>query len=566
MTPLRFDRYYDHQRLTLGLQHYAEEYPGLLHLQSIGASYEGRAIWLVTATNFATGPAAEKPAFWIDGNIHAVELAGSSAALYLIHRLVNEYGKDADITRCLDTRAFYICPRANPDGAEWALAERPKLIRSSVRPYPYDEEPVDGLSLEDVDGDGRMLTMRVPDPHGHWKVCPEKPRLLVPRAPTEVGGCYYRLLPEGRVRNYDGISISVPPAKQALDLNRNFPVEWEGEYKQMGAGSYPTSEPEVRALVDFIARHPNICGGVSFHTYSGVLLRPYSYQADSKLPAEDLWTYQTIGAKGAQLTGYPAVSAFHDFQYHPKTVTTGVFDDWLYEERGAFAWTVELWSPHRQAGIKEYKFIDWYRQHPLEDDYKLLQWSDEALDGEGYIDWYPFEHPELGRIELGGWNPLYTLWNPPPDKLENELLPFPRWLVWHNLISPKLDLYKAEATMLGDGLYRVRLAVENSGWLPTYVTKKAQDKKITRGVIGEIDLPKCALLISGKQRQECGQLEGRAYKPCSTFLWLGQSGDPTSNRSFFEWIVRAEENSRIRLKASHERAGVVRAEVITRRA
>ena len=30
---------------------------------------------------------------------------------------LTEYGKDADITRALDTRAFYICPRINPDGA-----------------------------------------------------------------------------------------------------------------------------------------------------------------------------------------------------------------------------------------------------------------------------------------------------------------------------------------------------------------------------------------------------------------------------------------------------------------
>jgi murein tripeptide amidase MpaA len=564
MTPLNFDRYYDYERLTVQLQEYVGAYPGLLQLQSIGASYEGRTIWLVTATNFATGPAEEKPAFWVDGNIHAIELAGSAAALYLIDRLVHAYGNDPDVTRCLDSRAFYICPRANPDGAECALAEQPRLIRSSVRPYPYDEEALEGLSIEDVDGDGRLLSMRIADPNGHWKVCPEEPRLLVPREPAEFGGRYYRLLPEGRIRNYDGISIDVPPAKEGLDLNRNFPVGWQGEYRQKGAGPYPTSEPEVRALVDFIARHPNICSGVSFHTYSGVLLRPYSYQADANLPAEDLWTYQTIGAKGTQLTGYPAVSSFHDFKYHPNQITTGVFDDWLYEEQGAFGWTVELWSPHRQAGIEGHKFIEWYRTHPQEDDLKLLRWSDEALGGQGYIDWYPFEHPELGSIELGGWNPLYNLWNPPPDKLEEELSPFPRWLVWHNLISPRLELVKAEAIALGDGNYRVRLAVENTGWLPTYVTKKAQDKKKTRGVLGEIELPATAELISGKRRQELGQLEGRAYKPCSTFLWLGQSGDSTNNRASFEWIVQADEPSRINLTASHDRAGVVRAELTVR--
>src|SRR4029453_8634093 len=126
-------------------------------LESIGKSFEGRDVWLATVTNLATGPAREKPALWIDGNIHATELAASAACLFFLKTLVEGYGSDADISRSLDTRAFYICPRINPDGAEWAMAANPKLIRSSTRPYPYDEEAIDGLHIEDIDGDGRIL-------------------------------------------------------------------------------------------------------------------------------------------------------------------------------------------------------------------------------------------------------------------------------------------------------------------------------------------------------------------------------------------------------------------------
>jgi hypothetical protein len=54
-------------------------------------------------------------------------------------------------------RVVYMVPRLNPDGAELALADKPRHIRSSTRPYPFDEQPVDGLTVEDVDGDGRML-------------------------------------------------------------------------------------------------------------------------------------------------------------------------------------------------------------------------------------------------------------------------------------------------------------------------------------------------------------------------------------------------------------------------
>jgi len=51
-------------------------------------------------------------------------------------------------------------------------------------------------------------------------------------------------------------------------------------------------------VVEFISSHPNICAGTSFHTFSGVLLRPFGHQPDDKMPAEDLWVYQAVGRKG----------------------------------------------------------------------------------------------------------------------------------------------------------------------------------------------------------------------------------------------------------------------------
>jgi murein tripeptide amidase MpaA len=561
MPDVQFNAYYRYDDLTRILQGYAEEYPKLVRVEFIGKSYEERDIWVVTVTNSETGDAEQKPALWVDGNIHASEVAPSSACLYLINRLVTDYGTDAAITRCLDTRAFYVCPRMNPDGAEWALADKPKIVRSSTRPYPYDEEPLGGVVEEDIDGDGRMLMMRIPDPNGPWKICPEEPRLLVRRDPTESGGQYYRLLPEGRLEDFDGVMIQIQPKKERLDLNRNFPVNWRQEFEQRGAGPYPTSEPEVRAIVHFIANHTNITGGVAFHTFSGVLLRPYGDQKDEALPAEDLWTYQKIGQKGTDVTGYPAISVYHDFRYHPRQVITGVFNDWLYDHLGVFAWVVELWSAQRQAGIEEFKFIDWYREHPLEDDLKMLRWSDEVLGGKGYVNWYPFDHPQLGQIELGGWNRLYAFRNPPPEFLEKEIAPFSDWLVWHLLISPRLELYEVSARPLGEGAYHVRMVVQNTGWLPTYVTKKALEKKLVRGVVCEIEIPEGATLETGKPREEIGQLEGRAYKP-SAPPTIFHSLDTTEDRAKVEWVVRAPDGGTAKLTARHERAGVVVSEVM----
>ncbi|MGE5140910.1 MAG: M14 family metallopeptidase [Rudaea sp.] len=557
MVDVRYDTFYRYEDLARILKSFAEEYPQLVQLVSIGKSYEGRDVWVAKVTNLATGPDEEKPALWIDGNIHAMELSPSTACLYFLNKLVTEYGSDQDITRCLDTRAYYICPRVNPDGAEWALKDKPVIIRSSTRPYPYDEEPIGGLRMEDMDGDGRILQMRIADPNGRWKAHEQDPRLMVRREPTETGGKYYRLLTEGRLEDYDGTLIHVAPRKEGLDLNRNFPANWRQEHEQKGAGPYPGSEPEAYNLLQFVTAHKNITGLVTFHTYSGVLLRPYDYQSDDSFAAEDLWTYQKIGKKGTEITGYPNVSVFHDFRYHPKEVISGGFDTWAYDALGVFSWTVEIWSPQRQAGIKEYKFIDWYREHPIEEDLQMLKWSDEVLGRKGYIDWYEFQHPQLGKVELGGWDRLYAFGNPPSQFLEKEVALFPDWLLFHLLISPRIELVEASSKALGEGAYRVRFVVQNTGWLPTYVSKKALEKKITRGVICEIALPPGATLETGKAREEARQLEGRAY----TQTFAGDVDDETDDRAKVEWTVRAPSGGTVRLVARHDRAGVVRAEV-----
>ncbi len=557
MPDLRFDQYYRYEQLTTLLHEFAETYPHLVRIDSIGKSFEGRDIWLAVVTQFESGDDREKPALWVDGNIHASEVSPSSACLYLLNSLVTRYGQDEGVTQCLKTRVFYICPRVNPDGAELALADKPRVIRSSTRPYPFDEEPLGGLVTQDIDGDGRMLMMRVPDAQGEWKAHPTESRLLVRRDPVEQGGTYYRVYFEGMIDNYDGMLIEPKPNKEGLDLNRNFPSQWRQEHEQTGAGPYPTSEPEVRTMVQFISAHPNITGATTFHTWSGVILRPYGTQSDDNFPAEDLWTYQKIGVKATELTGYPIVSVFHDFKYHPKEVITGVFDDWMYDHLGVFAWTVELWSPQRQAGITDYKYIDWYREHSLEDDLKMLRWSDEQLDGQGYIDWYPFQHPQLGAIELGGWNYLYAWRNPPVKFLEAEIAPFADWLIWHLQISPRLEIADVMVESLGEAHYKVIALLHNVGWLPTYVSKKALEKKVVRNVIAELNLAEGMSLRSGKMREELKQLEGRAYTASAATPW-SVFGASTSDRAKAEWVIHAPAGGSFTLVARHERAGVAR--------
>ncbi|HSW08359.1 M14 family metallopeptidase [Aquabacterium sp.] len=554
----RFDIFYRHAELTGLLQEYAAARPGLMSLQSIGKSHEGRDIWVVALTNESTGADRDKPAFWVDGNIHAGELTASTACLYWLHQLLSGHGSDARITQLLDTRAVYICPRVNPDGAELALADRPRFIRSSTRLYPFDEDPVEGLTVEDIDGDGRVLHMRMPDPHGPWKCHADEPRLMVPREPGEFGGSYYRVMPEGTLTHYDGLLISVNPNREGLDLNRNFPAYWRQEFEQSGAGPYPTSEPEVRAMVDFIVTHPNIGAAVSFHTHSGVILRPMGTQSDDDMTPEDLWVYKRLSALGEKLTGYPAVSIYHDFKYHPKEIITGT-QDWIYEHLGALFWTVEIWAPNKEAGITDYDWIHWYREHPVEDDLKLLKWSDEQCAGNAHVTWYPYRHPQLGMIELGGWDRLNYWRNPPPHLREREAARFPAWLTQIALSLPKLEVLRTEVRALGPDTWRVRFAVANAGYLPSHISKRALERKTTRGVVFELHLPPGVALVSGKQRVVGPQLDGHAPKnSLQAFL---PNREITADRAVAEWIVKAPRGTHLALTATADRAGTVRTEV-----
>lgn len=553
MPAVPFDHFCTYDQLSSLLEAWALERPELVAVESIGSSWEGREIWLVTVTNAATGPAAEKPGFLVEANIHSIEWTGSTGALHLLQRLVDGYGADERVTRLLDTRAVYVVPRLNPDGAEHALIQG-RLIRSSVRPWPLDEQR-DGLQMRDVDGDGRVLQMRVRDANGAWKPHPEDARMLIRRDPDEAGGEYYRLFPEGEIENHDGVTVTIAPPLEGLDLNRNFPYGWETESIQRGAGPYPVSEPEIRAYVQAVIDRPNICGHVAYHTFSGVHLRPYAGEPDERFPPEDLRVFQEIGEKGTSLTGYPAVSIFHGFKYDPRQAITGDVHDWLYEQLGLITWTTEFWSPQRQAGLDVHP-IEWLQGHPPEDDLALLRWADEHFPGRAYVDWYSFEHPQLGPVELGGWDRMGYWSNVPFERLEQELEPHTEWAIWQALGSPLLEARSFEVDPVGGDAWRLRLVLQNSGWLPTHVTEKALERKAVRPLEVELELPEGATIAAGETVTEVGQLSGRSR--LRSTHWWGNDWS-TSDLAKLEWVVVAPGGGEVRVTARHQRAGTVRA-------
>ncbi|MBC7811893.1 MAG: peptidase M14, partial [Burkholderiales bacterium] len=277
-----FSEYFLYDQLTAHLHGLATAYPQLAELTSLGQSWRGRDVWQMTLTNPKSGPHHEKPAFYIDAHIHAEEVATSHTALYTIWYLLTNYGANDEVTWLLDNTTFYILPRMNPDGAEISLTTGHHWCGNG-RYLPGDEQTA-GLCQQDINGDGLIVQMRVPDPSGEWKISPDDPRLMVLREPGEVGGTYYRLYREGAIKGeWDGVTIEIEKPRDG-NMNRNFPAGWISGERQYGAGDYPMSEPEAMATTRFILDHPNITGMQCYHTHGGLHLRPSLVAPDNTIP------------------------------------------------------------------------------------------------------------------------------------------------------------------------------------------------------------------------------------------------------------------------------------------
>jgi hypothetical protein len=524
-----------------------------LAVDTYGRSYEGRELRLVTVTDTSTGGHETKPAHWIDASIHAVELTATVAACRLLQRLVAGHtAGDETITRVLRTRTFYVVPRVNPDGAEWVLADRPRFRRSSVRPWPdADAHRWPGLHEEDVDGDGRILQMRMPDPDGPWMPHADDPRVLVPVPLSGTGPDTprYRVLAEGVIEEFDGFSVPAPPAPEGLDLNRNYPAGWGA--KVPGSGDHPLSEPEIDALVRAIVARPNICGFNAFHTSGGVLLRPSSTQPDSKLPPGDVWVWRQLAAIGTEATGYPSHSVYEDFTWDPSETMSGASDDWAYEHLGVFGWTTEFWDIVRAATGEKQSPHFWYTGPTDAQRLAVARWLGEQPDTDpvtrGFVDWYAFDHPQLGRIELGGWNQLQSWTNPPPHLLLAEVDGHVDFAVAQALAAPCVEIRHTAVTAVGDDTWQVTVGVANTGWLPTTVSDHAKAQGLVRPIVAELVGP--VDVLDGAARRTLGQLAG------ASSAQFGEATVGTPDRAVCTWLVRAPAGTEVTIETRHDRAG-----------
>ncbi|MEZ5294983.1 MAG: hypothetical protein R2697_01515 [Ilumatobacteraceae bacterium] len=134
-----------------------------------------------------------------------------------------------------------------------------------------------------------------------------------------------------------------------------------------------------------------------------------------------------------------------------------------------YGWTTEYWDIVRAATGTKQSTHFWYTGPTDEEALAVLRWCD-ANHLSGYVDWYEFDHPQLGGVELGGWNDLTTWTNPPAHLLRDEVAGHADFAVYQALCSPLIDIVHHRVTAIGDSAWRADVGVANTGWLPTQVS------------------------------------------------------------------------------------------------
>lgn len=504
-------RYLSYAELTATLESWAKAYPDFARLESIGRTDEGRELWLLT---IGPEPDRIRPAVWIDGNMHAAELCGSSVALAIAEDVLRLHaegrppqGLAQGVCAVLREILIYVLPRFSPDGAERVLRHG-RFVRSNLR----DDRPDAGRSFwrnQDIDGDGLALAMRIEDPTGEYVEAAEVPQLMLPRRIDDEGP-FYKIYPEGIIENFDGRTIPSPSylSDSPTDLNRNFPWAWAPEHDQMGAGAFPGSEPESRAVIEYTSAHPNIFAWLNLHTFGGVGIRPLGHQPDSKMDQEDLAIFRQVGHWLEEHTGYPMVSGFEEFTYEPEKPLHGDLTDYAYHQCGSIAYVVELWDLFARIGLERKKpFVKSYTDLRRDDILAIARWDRDHNAGRTVIAWRPCEHPQLGTVEIGGIDARVGMWNPPYELLPEICAQQAAAFLRVAALAPRIRFGEVTTNALPGGLTRIDLSVENVGYLPSYVLNSARKLTWNEAPYLELELDGCEL-VEGPARRPLRHVDG----------------------------------------------------------
>ncbi len=552
-----YEQYYNYQEISDILNKYALEYPQFTKLRSLCVTPQGREVWLMEITDLNTGNFEDKPAFYIEGNIHAGEVTGCMTVMYFLDTIFSNLESE-EVKVILENYTIYAVPRLSPDGSEHYLT-KPNTLRSSPIQYMYDEENP-GLNKKDLDNDGAIRLMRIQTPYGTWKKSKLDSRLMSKRLPDDIVGEFYNVYEEGTILDFDGLNIVQAPSTQGNDFNRNYPFSWQADDKQPGAGDYPLANVETKANADFLIAHPNVCFVLDMHTSGGQNLYTPGYQSRKNTNKEDVELNKTLAKMAEEENKYPAVNIYDE--YFPKSMEVGIygsFCDFCHFMLGIPTIAIECWDLNIRAGnAMSYPPKEEVSEQEKEQEaYNILKWVDEHVAKEdGFKPWQKHAHSQLGEVEIGGYNTKFIFQNPPKGFLYQEVEKHTRFIYRAIKTLPKVYFDKVDIEEISEEVYKIKAVVGNHGYMPTYVFKEVLKNKAFKEL--SVEIQGDIAPIEGKLTQKIGHLGGIMNMSAKGYYGHVLSVQNSELCKAITWVIKAKKGTTVDLICSGGRIGKVK--------
>ncbi|MEX1050199.1 MAG: M14 family metallopeptidase [Gemmatimonadales bacterium] len=471
--PLTWDRWLDHDEVNERMRLMQRTWPRLLTLNSIGRSYGGREMLIMTINNPATGAEASKSAMFIEANVHGNEIQGAEVVLYTIWYLMENYDRIPEVKRLVDERVFHLLPSVNADGRDYFMDSAGAGARTGHVPVDSDGDGLfDEDGPDDLNGNGVIEQIRKHVPgQGTHRISHLDSRILERVPPGEFGD-WVLLGQEGIDNDGDGLVNEDPPG--GYDPNRNYGSDWQPNYIQGGSMDYPFQLPEARAINDFMVERPNIAGFQSFHNSGGMILRGPGMAWYGDYPAADIRVYDEIGETGERILPYYDYLVIWRGLY---TVHGGSID-WTNDGLGIVSYSNELWNGGQYFNSPLLQRQQQSPASPITGQRGQFFFDDFLEFGDQFIEWAPFDHPQFGPVEMGGWKKLSGRVNPRFMSMElfHRNMAF---TLYHADMMPRMTMAEPTVERLEGNLYRVRVDIRNERLIPT-ITERARRNRVVR--------------------------------------------------------------------------------------
>jgi hypothetical protein len=470
---LDFNRWHDTAELYADMVTLQKAYPKFVTVTSLGKSQGGRDLWMMTVNNPDTGAELTKAAMYIDANIHGNEIQGGEICIYTVWYLMENYGKLDRITRLVNERVFYIVPTVNPDGRDFFMHGTGSNSRGGHLPTDDDNDgSFDEDGPDDLNGNGVVEQIRkyAPGQGTHRKNAVD-PRILEPVRPGETGD-YILFGSEGIDNDGDGRVNEDAPG--SYDGNRNWPSDWQPEYIQGGALDYPFQLSESKAVADFLKAHPNVAGVQAYHNNGGMILRGPGAEATGEYPAADVRAYDELGRTGERILPFYRYIVIWSGLY----TVHGGFIDYTADGLGILSFSNELWNNGQYFTSPDLKEQQKDPYSPIAPRVANYFFNDFLEFGDEYTEWKEFDHPQFGKVELGG-SFKKTFGRVPPRFMNEELCH--RNMAFTLYQADEMPLMKigdSKVDKVGEGVYKVWVDLTNEKVTPTIMAKAAQNNVV----------------------------------------------------------------------------------------